>query len=69
MESHGIPGRIQITEATRDLLEDDFVCTPRGIVEVKGKGEMATWFLDGPREKDAASPGRPEPTTSVTGAG
>ena len=49
MESHGVPGRIQITETTRDLLEDDFVCTPRGLVEVKGKGEVATWFLEGPR--------------------
>ena len=41
----------------------------RGIVEVKGKGEMATWFLDGPREEDASSPARPAPTTSVTGEG
>ncbi len=49
MESNGIPGRIQITETTRDLLEDDFVCTPRGLIEVKGKGEVATWFLEGPR--------------------
>jgi guanylate cyclase len=49
MESHGVPGRIQITEKTRDLLEGDFVCTPRGLIEVKGKGEVATWFLEGPR--------------------
>ncbi|HEU4674336.1 MAG TPA: adenylate/guanylate cyclase domain-containing protein [Candidatus Limnocylindrales bacterium] len=47
MESHGTPGRIQITRATRDLLGDDFVCERRGTVPVKGKGEMETWYLLG----------------------
>jgi guanylate cyclase len=47
MESHGTPGRIQISEATYDLLKDDFVCEARGPVEVKGKGEMNTWYLVG----------------------
>jgi guanylate cyclase len=46
MESHGIPGRIQITEATRNLIEDEFVCTPRGEIDVKGRGRMNTWFLE-----------------------
>ena len=49
MESHGTPGEIQITHATRELLEGEFVCRPRGIVSVKGKGEMPTWYLDAPR--------------------
>lgn len=49
MESHGIPGRIQITGATRDLIEDDFVCELRGPIEIKGKGSMETWFLEGAR--------------------
>ena len=53
MESHGTPGEIQITDATRQLLGGDFVCRPRGIVVVKGKGEMSTWYLD------AASPAGP----------
>lgn len=47
MESHGVPGRTQITSATRALLADRFLCTPRGAIEVKGKGAMETWFLDG----------------------
>lgn len=47
MESHGVPGRIQISEATRDLIKDEFVCTSRGEIEVKGKGLMRTWFLEG----------------------
>ncbi|MGH2382131.1 MAG: adenylate/guanylate cyclase domain-containing protein [Candidatus Limnocylindria bacterium] len=49
MESHGTPGRIQITQATRDLLTDEFVCESRGSVSVKGKGEMPTWYLMGRR--------------------
>jgi guanylate cyclase len=45
MESHGMPGRIQITRATYELIKDDFVCEPRGPIQVKGKGEMETWYL------------------------
>ena len=41
----GTPGRIQITRATHDLIEDEFVCEPRGTIPVKGKGEMETWYL------------------------
>jgi guanylate cyclase len=46
MESHGAPGKIQITRATYKLIEEDFVCKPRGLIEVKGKGKMETWFLE-----------------------
>ena len=49
MESHGAPGKIQITRATYDLLKDEFICSPRGTVLVKGKGPMETWYLDGQR--------------------
>jgi class 3 adenylate cyclase len=47
MESHGVPGKIQITEATLRLIEDRFECVPRGTIEVKGKGPMDTWFVEG----------------------
>jgi guanylate cyclase len=47
MESQGEAGRIQITRAARELLEHDFLCTPRGKVAIKGRGEMDTWFLVG----------------------
>jgi adenylate cyclase len=49
MESHGTSGRIQITGATRELLEDEFVCEPRGAIPIKGKGEMEAWYLVGRR--------------------
>ena len=49
MESHGAPGRIQITAATRELLGDEFEYEPRGTIAVKGKGEMDAWYLIGRR--------------------
>lgn len=49
MESGGIPGSIQITEATFELIRDDFVCEPRGVITVKGKGEMTAYLLVGRR--------------------
>jgi hypothetical protein len=58
MESHGTPGRIQITRATYELLRDDFECEPRGTVAVKGKGDMETWYLVGPRPKGGRPAGR-----------
>lgn len=47
MESHGVPGKIQIGRATFELIQDEFICEPRGRVMVKGKGEMETWYLVG----------------------
>ena len=49
MQTHGTPGRIQVTRATYELLKDEFVLEPRGMIEVRGKGEMETWYLVGPR--------------------
>ncbi|MCB9755152.1 MAG: adenylate/guanylate cyclase domain-containing protein [Myxococcales bacterium] len=49
MESHGIPGRIQVTEAAYLALKDEFELEERGPITVKGKGEMMAYFLNGPR--------------------
>jgi adenylate cyclase len=49
MQTEGTPGRIQITRATYELLNDEFSCEPRGTVPVKGKGSMETWYLVGRR--------------------
>ena len=49
MQSHGVAGKIQITRQTYELLKDGFICELRGKIEVKGKGEMETWFLAGER--------------------
>lgn len=45
MESHGAGGIVQITEATYELIKDDFVCEPHGVINVKGKGEMNVWYV------------------------
>src|SRR6185503_10526309 len=55
MQTEGTAGRIQITRATHQLLEGEFVCEPRGTIEVKGKGEMETWYLVGQREQASAA--------------
>ncbi len=54
MESHGIPGHIQITDRFRQALAatdspGEFHLAERGLVQVKGKGEVRTWFLGGLR--------------------
>ncbi|MGH6677265.1 MAG: adenylate/guanylate cyclase domain-containing protein, partial [Xanthobacteraceae bacterium] len=47
MESHSLPGRIQLSAATRAVLGDRFDIERRGLIEVKGKGIMETFFLNG----------------------
>ena len=47
MESLGIPGTIQITSETYERLRDNYHFEERGIISVKGKGEMTTYLLKG----------------------
>jgi class 3 adenylate cyclase len=47
MESHGVPGCIQVTERVYRRLRGGYRLQRRGPVQVKGKGEMITWFLLG----------------------
>jgi adenylate cyclase len=47
MESHGVAGRVQVSESTRRLLGETFLLEERGALEVEGKGEMKTWFVGG----------------------
>ena len=57
MESHGVGGQIQITQSTYDLIKNDFVCEPRGVVNVKGKGEMEVWHVRGKYSNSPLSTG------------
>ena len=50
MESEGIAGSIQIGPATYDLVKDEYVCQPRGLIRVKGKDWMQTYLLISKRE-------------------
>jgi adenylate cyclase len=45
MESHGAPGRIQVSEAFRQLTAEAFVYEERGVMEVRGIGLTRTYFL------------------------
>jgi adenylate cyclase len=47
MQTTGIPGCIQVTERTRQLLGERYLFRERGIIQVKGKGKMRTYFLSG----------------------
>jgi class 3 adenylate cyclase len=47
MESHGSPGQIQVSSSTYHCLRDRYVLRERGSIEIKGKGSMDTYFLDG----------------------
>jgi PAS domain S-box-containing protein len=47
MESHSVTGRIQVSDATYQLLQNKYVFEPRGTISIKGKGEMMTYFLNG----------------------
>lgn len=56
MESHGEPGRIHLSAATRALLSERFVCEPRGSVEVKGLGNVESfWLVDGSSDRRGAT--------------
>jgi class 3 adenylate cyclase len=57
MESLGVPGRVQVTDAVANRLRGDFLLEPRGPIDVKGKGLLPTWFLTG-READGIRPPR-----------
>ncbi|MDB9511736.1 adenylate/guanylate cyclase domain-containing protein [Kamptonema animale CS-326] len=45
MESQGLPGYIQVTTDIYDRLKDEYLFEERGTINVKGKGEMLTYWL------------------------
>jgi class 3 adenylate cyclase len=47
MESHGVPGCIQVTARTYQRLRDGYQFQCRGPISVRGMGEMVTYFLLG----------------------
>jgi class 3 adenylate cyclase len=46
MEQHSTPGRINVSEATYQLIKHRYNCTYRGEVEVKGKGRIKMYFIE-----------------------
>jgi class 3 adenylate cyclase len=45
MESTGVPDQIQVTRSVYEQLKQEFEFERRGVVQVKGKGEIETWLL------------------------
>ena len=72
METHGSGGTIQITRATYELIQDEFVCEPGGRIDVKGRGEMEVWRLVGEKPRagtDAVAGARADATSSCRSPG
>jgi len=68
MESHGIANAIQVTESTYKRLRHKYAFQRRGIIHVKGKGALCTYFLVGRRPLKASGAGDSSPSlVSVTG--
>jgi adenylate cyclase len=57
MESHGLPGCIQVTESTYECLRDTYLFEERGVIQVKGKGEMRAYLLIGKKVENLAMAG------------
>ncbi|MDP6945239.1 MAG: adenylate/guanylate cyclase domain-containing protein, partial [Myxococcota bacterium] len=50
MESHGVVGAVQVSDTTAQALQGTSLSLePRGEMEVKGKGLMRTWLVEGRR--------------------
>ncbi len=47
MESHSVPGKIQVSQNTYDLLKGKYTFEDRGGIEIKGKDTLHVYFLKG----------------------
>ncbi len=59
MQSLGEPDRIQVSDDMRQRLDASYQLDPRGKIEVKGRGEMSTWYLLGGNAPKAVEEDRP----------
>ncbi len=46
MESSSEVGKVNISETTYKIVKDKFVCTHRGKIQAKGKGELDMYFVE-----------------------
>ena len=45
LEAHGVPNVIQLTAQTAERLAPQYKTQSRGVIDIKGKGEMETFLL------------------------
>ncbi|VTJ66280.1 Hypothetical predicted protein [Marmota monax] len=63
METTGVLGKIQVTEETARALQSlGYTCYSRGVIKVKGKGQLCTYFLN----TDLTRSGPPSATWAET---
>jgi class 3 adenylate cyclase len=55
LEAASLPGRIHVSDVLATALAGRYDLEPRGSIDIKGKGPMATWFLAAPRARAATS--------------
>jgi len=55
LESHGVPNRIHVSEATWLLVRDRYECESRGAIELRGHGRMETYTIIGRRASAPAA--------------
>jgi adenylate cyclase len=67
MESSGVAGQIQVSEATYRRLESAFALEARGTIDIKGKGLMPTWLLVGRKPSPVAEVARADAQLAVDG--
>jgi class 3 adenylate cyclase len=61
MESHGLAGKIQVSQQSYELLKSRFILTRRGSMAIKGKGTMTTYLLLGRRQSRKETGAKPLP--------
>lgn len=49
MESSGVPGKVNISGTTYELVKDHFTCSHRGKIQAKNKGEIDMYIVEGPK--------------------
>ena len=67
MESFGIPGEIQATREVYHLLRHKYLFEQRGLIEVKGKGQMLVYLLRQRREAEGPSADYPASASGRVG--
>jgi class 3 adenylate cyclase len=51
LESHGVTGRVHVSDVVYERLKERFEFESRGMVELRNRGPMQTYFLQGARRR------------------
>lgn len=68
MESHGEPMKLHCSQDSFELVRDDFQCQARERMNVKGKGEMQTYFVVSEKESADIKSFTSDPAASQMGS-